>query len=85
MQSLPTSLSEKAIDIIANFLSAKGTLLIICRGRNAEEQLDKVPYPLTKSDIMKFVDAGLSLEQFEDYFDEQDTPPGRRFRVTFKN
>lgn len=83
LQSLPTELSEKAIDIIANFLSTKGELLVICRGRNPEDNLDKVPYPLTKNDLIKFVDAGLVLLDFEDYFDHQDSQPTRRFRITF--
>ncbi|TAE61118.1 MAG: class I SAM-dependent methyltransferase [Nostocales cyanobacterium] len=83
LQSLPPSLSNQAIDIIAKFLSAQGTLLIICRGRNPEDKLDKVPYPLTKNDVMKFVDIGLSLVDFEDYFDHLDSQPTRRFRITF--
>ncbi len=57
--------------------------MIICRGRNPEDKLDKVPYPLTKNDVMKFVDAGLSLVDFEDYFDHLDAQPTRRFRITF--
>jgi ubiquinone/menaquinone biosynthesis C-methylase UbiE len=85
LQAIPTSLMSKSIPLIAKFLSPGGTLLVICRGRNPEDPLAKVPYPLTKNDLMKFVDVGLSLQQFEDYFDDQDSPPGRRFRVTFKN
>lgn len=85
LQSLPTAVSNQAIDIIANFLSVQGTLLIICRGRNPEDQLDKVPYPLTKNDLMRFVDAGLSLVNFEDYLDQEISSSLRRFRVTFKN
>ncbi|WP_353930881.1 class I SAM-dependent methyltransferase [Okeanomitos corallinicola TIOX110] len=84
LQSLPTSLSSQSMPLIANFLAPEGILLIICRGRNPEEKLEKVPYPLTKNYLMQFVDVGLSLQQFEDYFDQQDSPPGRRFRVTFK-
>ncbi|NET70558.1 MAG: class I SAM-dependent methyltransferase [Sphaerospermopsis sp. SIO1G2] len=85
LQAIPTSLMSKSIPLIAKFLSPGGTLLVICRGRNPEDILEKVPYPLTKDDLMQFVDLGLSLQQFEDYFDDQDSPPGRRFRVTFKN
>jgi SAM-dependent methyltransferase len=84
LQSLPTSLSSQSIPLIADFLTIDGTLLIICRGRNPEDKLEKLPYPLTKNYLMQFVDVGLSLQQFEDYFDDQDSPPGRRFRVTFK-
>jgi SAM-dependent methyltransferase len=54
LQALPTELSSQAISLIADFLAHDGILLIICRGRNIEDQLDKVPYPLTKNDLMKF-------------------------------
>lgn len=33
---------------------------------------------------MKFVDAGLSLVDFEDYLDQERSSMVRRFRVTFK-
>ncbi|MBK1989444.1 methyltransferase domain-containing protein [Sphaerospermopsis aphanizomenoides BCCUSP55] len=84
LQSLPTSLSSQAISLIANFLAPDGILLIICRGRNMEDALEKVPYPLTQDDLMKFVDAGLSLIDFEDYLDQERSSVIRRFRVTFK-
>jgi SAM-dependent methyltransferase len=84
LQALPTELSSQAISLIANFLSPDGILLIICRGRNMEDPLEKVPYPLTKDQVMKFVDADLSLIQFEDYLDDQESPPERRFRAAFK-
>ncbi|WP_413175898.1 class I SAM-dependent methyltransferase [Anabaena azotica] len=84
LQALPPELSLPAISLIANFLAPDGTLLVICRGRNMEDQLDKVPYPLTKNDVMKFVDAGLSLVDFEDYLDYERSSSVRRFRVTFK-
>lgn len=84
LQSLPISLSSQSMPLIADFLTVDGTLLIICRGRNLEDKLEKVPYPLTQNYLTQFVDVGLSLQQFEDYFDQQDSPPGRRFRVTFR-
>jgi SAM-dependent methyltransferase len=83
LQSLPTSLSSQAISLIANFLAPGGILLIICRGRNIEDALEKVPYPLTKNDLIKFVDAGLSLVNFEDYLDQERSSVVRRFRATF--
>ncbi|WP_016951695.1 bifunctional 2-polyprenyl-6-hydroxyphenol methylase/3-demethylubiquinol 3-O-methyltransferase UbiG [Anabaena sp. PCC 7108] len=84
LQSLPTSLSSQAISLIADFLAPEGILLIICRGRNIEDALEKVPYPLTKDQVMKFVDAGLSLIQFEDYLDQEKASVVRRFRATFQ-
>lgn len=84
LQSLPTSLSSQAISLIADFLAPEGILLIICRGRDIENKLEKVPYPLTKDQVMKFVDAGLSLINFEDYLDQERGSVVRRFRASFK-
>ncbi|MFM6139612.1 MAG: class I SAM-dependent methyltransferase [Sphaerospermopsis kisseleviana] len=84
LQALPPKLSLQAISLIANFLTPDGTLLVICRGRNMEDPLDKVPYPLTQDDLMKFVDLGLSLVNFEDYLDQERSSVVRRFRATFK-
>jgi SAM-dependent methyltransferase len=83
LQALPAELSLQAISLIANFLASDGTLLVICRGRNIEDRLDKVPYPLTKNDLLKFADVGLSLVDFEDYLDQERSSMARRFRVTF--
>ncbi|MTJ09997.1 bifunctional 2-polyprenyl-6-hydroxyphenol methylase/3-demethylubiquinol 3-O-methyltransferase UbiG [Anabaena sp. UHCC 0204] len=84
LQALPHTLSSQAISLIADFLAPDGILLVICRGRNIEDQLEKVPYPLTKDQVMKFVDAGLSLVDFEDYLDQERGSVVRRFRATFK-
>ncbi|MTJ55732.1 class I SAM-dependent methyltransferase [Anabaena sp. UHCC 0253] len=83
LQALPHLLSSQAISLIANFLAPDGILLVICRGRDIEDQLDKVPYPLTKDQVMEFVDAGLTLVDFEDYLDQERSSVVRRFRATF--
>jgi SAM-dependent methyltransferase len=84
LQVLPPELRKAAIPIIANFLTPGGRLLVICRGRNIEDESGKMPYPLIKNEVMEFVDAGLSLLQFEDYLDNYESPPVRRFRAEFK-
>ncbi|XZF61022.1 MAG: class I SAM-dependent methyltransferase [Gloeotrichia echinulata DVL01] len=84
LQSLPPSLSSQAISLIADFIAPEGILLIICRGRDIADELGTVPYPLIKDDVMKFVDTGLSLINFEDYLDNHESPPARRFRAVFQ-
>ncbi|OCR00325.1 thiopurine S-methyltransferase [Oscillatoriales cyanobacterium USR001] len=83
LQALPRSLREKAIEKIANFVAFGGQLLVICRGRDVEEDAGEIPEPLTRDEVMKFVDLGLLLESFEDYLDDE-SPPVRRFRIEFK-
>ncbi len=79
VQALSPSLHEAAIDQIANFVAPGGRLLLICRDHDHPGQL---PYPLTKGEVMRFSDRGLSLDRFEDYL-ETELPPVRRFRATF--
>lgn len=83
LQALPRLMREKAIEKIASFVALGGKLLIICRGRDVAEAAGGIPEPLTRDEVMKFVDLGFSLESFEDYLDNE-SPPVRRFRVEFK-
>ncbi|AKG20757.1 thiopurine S-methyltransferase [Calothrix sp. 336/3] len=83
IQALPPSRHRSAIAQIANFVAPQGKLLLICRGREEQEDPGQLPYPLTQAEVMGFVECGLSLERFEDYLDESESPPVRRFRVTF--
>lgn len=83
LQVLPSSLRQKAIDRIANFVAPGGLLLVISRARDVKDDLGQMPYPLIKDEIIQFVDRDLSLENFEDYWDKESTSI-RRFRAEFK-
>lgn len=83
LQALPSSLLGEAIDKIVNFVAPAGQLLVISRGREAQEDAGNMPYPLTQNEVIQFVSAGLSLIEFEDYLDEE-SPSVRRFRTEFK-
>lgn len=83
LQVLPQPERRRAIPIIADFVAPGGTLLVICRGRDADEPEGDLPWPVTKETIHRFEEDGLDLIEFEDYHDSE-TPPVRRFRVTFE-
>lgn len=83
LQVLPPLLRQNAIAQIANFVAPGGQLLVICRGRESQEVANQIPYPLMVEEVMTFVEKGLSLEQLEDYID-QESPPIRRFRALFQ-
>jgi hypothetical protein len=68
---------------LASFVAPGGLLLVICRAREAHEDPGSLPWPLTKADLELFCDAGLSVDEFEDFFDHEE-PPVRRFRVTHR-
>jgi SAM-dependent methyltransferase len=82
LQSLPAPLRPPAITQIANFVAPGGTLLLICRARDAEEPPGQLPWPLTQAELLQFVTEGLTLQNLEDYWD-QESPPVRRFRAEF--
>jgi SAM-dependent methyltransferase len=83
LQVLPADVRSKAIACIAGLLAKEGTLLVICRGRSAEEPPGNLPWPLTTEELDGFKGAGLRQGHFEDYFDQEE-PPKRRFRVEYQ-
>ena len=83
LQVLPLSIRAEAMHQIASFVSPGGTLLVIARGREPNEPEGKMPWPLTKDELMVFQTLGLRELCFEDYMDNED-PPVRRFRVTYR-
>jgi SAM-dependent methyltransferase len=83
LQVLPSQLWTRAIERIARLVARGGTLLVICRGRDADDDEGQMPWPLT-SDLRQFERLELDEISFEDVFD-QETPPVRRFRVEYRN
>jgi SAM-dependent methyltransferase len=84
VQALPLDLRERAIAQVASFLAAGAELLVICRGRDDRDPPGEIPWPLSVSELRMFTDHGLAMEALEDYLDEAETPPVRRFRAHFK-
>ena len=82
MQALPLTLRAQAIQRIASFVRPGGKLLAIVRGREENEPLRELPWPLTRADMNEFVGAGLTENSFEESFDKED-PPARRFRCLY--
>ena len=83
LQVLPPDLRAIAIQGCASLLAHGGTLLIICRGRDAEGDKGNMPWPLTRDELESLTaGAGLIEVSFEDYLDGQ-APPVRRFRIEY--
>ncbi len=83
LQSLPTHVRFEAIARIAAFVRARGTLLVIARGREPTDEPGSLPWPLTKDEINQFVAVSLELVSFDDYVDGEQ-PPVRRFRAVLR-
>ena len=65
--------------------AVRKTLLMICRGRDEEEDRGMMPWPLTRQDLFEIVLARPDLVQtsFQDFMDKEEDPPVRRFRVEY--
>jgi ubiquinone/menaquinone biosynthesis C-methylase UbiE len=79
LQVLPPAERQMALGQIVQFVKPGGQLLVICRGREVQEDLGQMPYPLTRDEVLQLTELGLKLESFEDFWD-QESPPVRRFR-----
>jgi SAM-dependent methyltransferase len=83
LQVLLPELREDAIRKIASPVAPGGTLLVICRGRDPEQDQGQMPWPLTRNELRSFGRYGLTEVLVEDYIDAED-PPVRRFRVEYR-
>jgi SAM-dependent methyltransferase len=83
LQVLPPELRPAAISAMVNCVTRGGSLLVIARGREPNDDPGSMPWPLTVSDLEPFAQSGLELISFEDFFD-QEAPPVRRFRVQYR-
>lgn len=83
LQVLPPEVRAQAITEVADLVASDGVLLIICRGRNTDESVGEMPWPLTKSEVLEFENNGLVLSKMEE-FEDDESPPVRRIRAQFQ-
>ncbi len=83
LQALPPGpFRDRAIERLSTFVSKTGTLLAVARGREDDEPLHQVPWPLTRTETAACGAPGLALSEFRDFYDDE-SPPVRRFMATF--
>ena len=83
LQAVPESIRQRIMSTIANYLAPGGMLLIICRGREVEEDAGiSPPWALTKAELSFLEQLKLDRVSFEDYLDSRN-PPVRRFRIQY--
>ncbi|HLG75920.1 MAG TPA: class I SAM-dependent methyltransferase [Ktedonobacteraceae bacterium] len=80
IQALPVTMRRQAIEHIASFVAPDGQLLIVCRGREPQDDPGTMPWPLTRADLDIFQQSGLHEESFEDIRSED----ARHFRVVYR-
>ena len=84
LQALPAHIRALAASNVAGFVAPAGHLLVVARARDASEPPGEMPWPLTRAEFSAFTSAGLSELSFEDYIDDHETPPTRRFRAFYQ-
>ncbi len=81
LQALPEKTRMQAMPLIASLVASHGSLLIICRGRDAIEPVGTIPWPLTHHELNLFSSRGLQEVAFEDFFENDSI---RRFLAEYK-
>lgn len=81
LQAMQWDMTERAIPLIAGLLRSRGRLLVLCLGREPEEDRRGIPWPLSRRELAGFKTAGLHEVSFEDLLDPQRQ---RRFRVVYE-
>jgi SAM-dependent methyltransferase len=85
LQAVPPEVRDKMIPGVGEFVAPGGALLIICRGRDEQEEQASLPWPLPRSALSPLAkQCGLTERSFADFVDEQDDPPARRFRAVYE-
>jgi SAM-dependent methyltransferase len=79
----PADMRSQAIARVAAFPRPGGTVLVICRGRDVSDPEGQMPWPLLREELNAIETCGLSLVAFEDFWDQHEAPPARRFRARY--
>ena len=74
---------EQAIDSVAAFVAPGGELVVVTRGREDDEPVEELPWPLSRKDLSRFEANGLNQVHFEITEGDED-PPVQRFVVLYR-
>lgn len=75
LQALPDAPRHEATGRIASFVAPGGTLLLIARARDGEGPASGPPWPLSRGEVMGFVQQGLTVQAIETLPDPTDGKP----------
>jgi SAM-dependent methyltransferase len=86
IQSFHPTLRERAASAIAGLARPRGTILVICRGRDETDAIpDQPPFPLAKRELQSLFGAsGWQPTRDMDDFMDEEIPPQRRVRAVFR-
>jgi SAM-dependent methyltransferase len=81
VQVLRDEARREALLALPGFVAPGGSLLLICRGREEDDESQALPWPIAKRELSPLAQLGLETVSFEDYQDAEDR---RRFRVEWR-
>ena len=84
IQPLPLEMRERVMDSIAAFVAPGGELVVVTRGREDDEEVVKVPWPVSRGELARFEANGLIQTYFEVMPDDTDDEPAERFVVVYR-
>lgn len=82
IQPLPMDMRSRTIDAVAAFVAENGTLVVVCHGREDDEEPERLPWPLSRRDLSGFERNGLTPIDFNEVWDEEDEQ--KRFVVEYR-
>ncbi len=83
IQPLPLEMRPYVIDAIAAFVDDKGKLVVVTRGRQDDEEPDILPWPMSRRDLSRFNESGLTQTAFVEMPPVDDEEEPHRFVVEY--
>ena len=81
IQPLPLEMRPQVVDAIAGFVKEGGRIVVVTRGRDDDIEPDEMPWPMSRRDLSRFEDNGLTQTDFVIMPGEEGEPP--RFVVEY--
>ncbi len=82
IQPLPIEMRPQVIDAVAGFVAPDGTLVVVTRGREDDDQTEDLPWPVSRRDLSRFAENGLTETDFQIMDGEEGEPD--RFVVEYR-
>ncbi|HIK07068.1 MAG TPA: class I SAM-dependent methyltransferase [Trichormus sp. M33_DOE_039] len=83
IQALPLSVRNSVISSIASVVSLSGTLLVITRVRDTEDEPSGPPWPLSQSELAQFESLGLQKIEEMLFLESQETEV-QQMRIVYR-
>lgn len=84
IQPLPMEMRPRVIDSVASFVAPGGKLVVVTRGREDDEQPERLPWPLSRRDLKRFKEKGLKQTDFVEMVADDEVEEQRRFVVEYE-